>query len=73
MVTQLLPGKDPKVRCVQVRRPDKVEAVYTINKLYPLEINVTPSKFIETKESAETRVRPPKRRAALEAGHKFSN
>jgi len=41
-VTELLPGKDGKVRAVKLRRADHSEGVYSICNLYPLELSATP-------------------------------
>ena len=40
-VLDVLPGKDGKVRCVRLVRPDRSEGVYPISNLYPLELSVS--------------------------------
>ena len=71
-ITELLYGNDGRVRTVRVMRPDRSEAVYSINLLYPLELSVTPvidngSKHQQTECSkVEPSQTPrPKRAAAM--------
>ena len=70
-VKELLPGSDGKVRTVKLIRPDKSEAIYSINMLYPMELSVTPIREVGSATShvpggGESKVGKtlPKRRAA---------
>ena len=71
-VEELLQGADEKTRCVKVYRPDGSVGVYSINLLYPLEINVTPTNDQLPEESRSSTEKAtispeklPKRQAAL--------
>ena len=63
IVSELLPGKDGKVRTVKVTRPDKTEGVYSIKLLYPLELETVQSpktKNSRDEPSGTTRRRSPR-------------
>ena len=69
-VLRLLPGKDGITRCVRVIRPDRSEGVYSICHLYPLELDVSPSKEVVAPTTSSggppdtPKKRPPRRAAA---------
>ena len=68
-VVELLPGQDGKVRTVKLKKPDRSEGIYTINKLYPLELSISDF-FPKNLENGsrnnveESRSPRPKRKAA---------
>jgi len=62
-VCETLRGKDGKIRCVKVIRPDSSQGVYSISQLYPLELSVCPSSCV-IEEPTDT-IRPV-RAAAVE-------
>ena len=65
IVTELLTGSDGKTRSVRVRRADKSHEVYSVNHVYPLEIQSNmvspPTKHVENKPAANR----PRRKAAV--------
>jgi len=67
-VAETLRGKDGKVRCVRVVRPDSSDGVYSISALYPLELSVSPSSSAQEDSYISER---PKRAAAVEGLRKI--
>ena len=52
-VIELLPGRDGIVRFVKVRRPDKSEGVHSIKLLFPMELQVTPTRLRDPVEKEQ--------------------
>ena len=81
-VLDVLPGKDGKVRCVRLVRPDRSEGVYPISNLYPLELSVsTINESSTSREDSTNKVKNkgansgesrPRRKAALDCLEKLN-
>lgn len=69
VVTELIPGRDGRVRAAHLRTSNGKILVRPVEKLYPLEIREKPEE--KANEKTDNIPRPPQRRAAREPGEKI--